>query len=49
VTLVFAGLGAKNADLPNGGRPVDYDNGGPGEHKTGDVAGEEHELETRDI
>jgi hypothetical protein len=49
VTLVFAVLGARNADLPNGGRPVEYENGGPGVDKTGVVEGEEHEMEARHI
>ena len=47
VTLVFAILGARNADLPNSGRPVEYANDGQGDGKTHDVVGEEHEMEDR--
>jgi hypothetical protein len=46
VTLVFAILGARNADLPNSGRPLEYTNNDQGD-KTHDVVGEEHEMEDR--
>lgn len=48
VTLITAGLGMRNADLPNGGRPVDYDSGA-GENKSRDVGGEEHEMDERHV
>jgi hypothetical protein len=47
VTLIFAILGARNSDLPNGGRPQNYDDGVQGDDKTHDVVGEEHEMQQR--